>query len=151
MYIKEICIWRNGPYISGHLAFYFKLHSKYTQIVVRHISKATLYKNQNKFNDYGNYNFNTANNCNKQHFVYKLISTNSDHACCHEKFGPGKKSVLPDQFWLPKVVRPDLKWTPKFVRLIQNWSGHINTLNKWRLILFSVRMADSSEEGDAKS
>ena len=42
------------------------------------------------------------------------------------------------------MVRPDLK----FARLIQNWSGHINT---WRLILFSVKMADSSEEGDAKS
>ena len=41
--------------------------------------------------------------------------------------------------------------TPKFVRFIQNWSGHIDILNTWRLILFSVKMADSSEEGDAQS
>ena len=41
--------------------------------------------------------------------------------------------------------------TPEFVRLIQNWSGQINTSNTWRLILFSVKMADSSEEGDAQN
>ena len=41
--------------------------------------------------------------------------------------------------------------TPKFVRSIQNRSGHINTSNTWRLILFSVKMADPSEEGDAKN
>ena len=47
----------------------------------------------------------------------------------------------------------------------QKWSGRtycdakicpvnpklVNTMNTWRLILFSVKMADSSEEGDAKS
>ena len=43
------------------------------------------------------------------------------------------------------------KMTPKFVRLIQNWSEHINTFNTWRLILFSVKMAYLSEEGDANS
>ena len=40
---------------------------------------------------------------------------------------------------------------PKFVRLIQNWPWHINTLNTWRLLFFSVKMADSSGEGDAKN
>ena len=30
-------------------------------------------------------------------------------------------------------------------------AGHINTLNTWRLILFSVKIADSSEEGNAKN
>ena len=51
----------------------------------------------------------------------------------------------------------DQKWSgrtyngAKICPLIQNWSGHINTLNEWRLILFSVKMANSSEEGDAKS
>ena len=41
--------------------------------------------------------------------------------------------------------------TPKFVRLIQNWSGHISTSYKWRLVLFYVKMDYSSEEGDAKN
>ena len=41
--------------------------------------------------------------------------------------------------------------TPKFVRLIQNWSGHINTSNTWRLVLFYVKMDYSSDEGEAKN
>ena len=61
-----------------------------------------------------------------------------------EKFGPGKKSVRPILATKSGPAGPIM--TPKFVRLIQNWSGHINTLNTWRLILFSVKMADSSEE-----
>ena len=63
---------------------------------------------------------------------------------CHEKFGPGVKSVRPDQFWRPKGVRPD-RITPKFVRLIQKWSGHINTSYTWRLVLVYVKMG--SERG----
>ena len=61
---------------------------------------------------------------------------------CHEKFGPGGKSVRPGP------AGPNM--TPKFVRLIKNWSGHINTSYTWRLVLVYVKMNYSSGEGDAK-
>ena len=41
--------------------------------------------------------------------------------------------------------------TPKFVRAYQNWSGHITPGTGGALISFFLKMADSSEEGDAKS
>ena len=64
---------------------------------------------------------------------------------CHEKFGRGKKigpvgPILANK--RPKIM------TPKFVRANQNWSGHIT---RGELISFFLKMADSSEEGDAKS
>ena len=67
---------------------------------------------------------------------------------CHEsgrKIGPGGPILA------TKSGPAGPKMTPKFVRLIQNWSGHINTSNTWRLVLFYVKMDFSSDDGDAKN
>ena len=67
------------------------------------------------------------------------------------KMWSGEKFGLAGPILVTKSGLAGPKMTPKFVQLSQNWSGHINTLNTWRLVLFSAKMADSSEEGDAKS
>ena len=40
-------------------------------------------------------------------FVVLVSGIHIGFNACHEKFGPGGKSVRPDQFWRPKVVRSD--------------------------------------------
>ena len=74
------------------------------------------------------------------HWTETQTCTFRETVLCHEKFGPGKKSVRPDHAILATKSGPaGLVMTPKFVRLIQNWSGHIGTLNMWRLWLIQVK------------
>ena len=67
------------------------------------------------------------------------------------EFGLGGKIGPAGSILATKSGPAGPKMTPKFVRLIPNWSRHINTFNTWRLTLFSVKMANSSEERDAKN